>query len=160
MDKLSAHWTEETIDDFVYRIGADYIQQIENAMEHDGVKQSELATALGVTEGRISQVLNNPGNLTLRKIVEYARALGKKVSVISYSDGDAENQNGPINPEIFVTCWERSGRPKDFFALREGLATAANVRFAVVDGDTYRYAASETADNISGMSPKVSASNG
>jgi hypothetical protein len=67
---------------------------------------------------RISQIFNNPGNLTLNKIVQYARALGLKVAVIAYDDGDHINKNGPISSEIFNICWENAGKPKDFFGLQ------------------------------------------
>jgi transcriptional regulator with XRE-family HTH domain len=118
MDSLN-HWTEASVDDYMYRIAFDYIGQIEKAMEKDGVNQAVLAQRLGVSEGRVSQLLNNPGNLTLRKMIEYARALKKKVSLLPYDDGDLNNQRGPIPSEIFVSCWELAGRPTDFFELEE-----------------------------------------
>ncbi len=121
------HWTERGADEFLYRIGNDFVQQIEKAM--DGASQATLAKRLGVTEGSVSQVLNNPGNLTLKKMIGYARALGRKVSVVCYDDGDLENQNGPINAEVFVTCWERAGRPADFFDLRE--SSTVNAEFFI-----------------------------
>jgi hypothetical protein len=77
---------------------------------------------LKVSEGRVSQVLNNPGNLTLRKIVEYVRALGRKVAIVEYDDGDHENLKGPVNSEIFATCWYTAGAPDDFFALESAAA--------------------------------------
>ena len=117
MAELNSHWTEASIEDFLYRVGSDYINQIEQAMDADGTKQSELAKTLNVSEGRVSQVLNNPGNLTLRKIIEYARALKKKVAIVAYDDQDPENRNGPINSQIFARCWETAGKPTDFFVL-------------------------------------------
>jgi transcriptional regulator with XRE-family HTH domain len=88
-------------------------------MEADDISQSQLAAKLGVTEGRVSQVMNNPGNLTLRKTIEYTGALGMKVAVIAYDDNDPLTQSGPINAEIFDICWQRTGCPRDFFALNE-----------------------------------------
>jgi transcriptional regulator with XRE-family HTH domain len=126
MAELTRHWTESSVDDFLYRIAADYVRQLEQLMEVGGMSQAELAKLLGVTEGRVSQVLNNPGNLTLRKMIEYSRALGRKVSVVAYDDNDPENQSGPINAEVFAVCWEQAGKPSDFFELREHEATAAN----------------------------------
>ena len=115
MEKLT-HWTEDSADDFLHSIGADFIRFIETTMG-DSVTQSELARRLGVTEGRVSQVLNNPGNLTLKKIVEYARALRVKVSIVGYDDHDPGNLRGPIHSDIFTKCWERVGCPADFHAL-------------------------------------------
>jgi transcriptional regulator with XRE-family HTH domain len=112
------HWTERTADDFVHRISFDFVTQIEKALEVDESSQAELAKNLGVTEGRVSQILNNPGNIGLKNIVKYARAIGRKVAIVLYDDGDAMNNNGPVNSEIFSTCWQRAGCPADFFELK------------------------------------------
>jgi transcriptional regulator with XRE-family HTH domain len=116
------HWTEKSTDDFLYRIAADFVRQVESAMENAGVNQAGLAKRLKVSEGRVSQVLNNPGNLTLRKIVEYVRALGRKVAIVEYDDGDSKNLRGPVNSEIFAKCWYAAGMPSDFFELANGAA--------------------------------------
>jgi len=120
---MSTHWTTRSTEDFVYRISSDFALQIENKMDEEHITQSSLADKLGVTPGRVSQVLRNPGNLTLKKMVEYARSLGMKVSVVAYEDGDPENLNGPINSQIFSTCWQKSGKPTDFFSLQESTET-------------------------------------
>ncbi len=129
MKKLTHHWTEKSTEDFLYRIGADFIRQIEDAMAAAGVNQTELATRLKVSEGRVSQVLNNPGNLTLKKIVEYVRVLGRKVAIVEYDDDDPNNVNGPINSEIFARCWKIAGMPSDFFALEN--ATTSIVMYQI-----------------------------
>ena len=118
MQTLNNHWTAKSTDDFVYKIAADFMSVIESAMEGT-MTQAELATRLGVSEGSVSQALNNPGNLTLKKVVQYARVMGLKVSIVAYDDGDAENENGPILPEIFINCWKRFGKPADFFQLED-----------------------------------------
>ena len=129
MNELGHHWTEKSTVDFLYRIAADFIRQIEGAMEAAGVNQAELANRLKVSEGRVSQVLNNPGNLTLRKIVEYVRALGRKVAIVEYDDNDPKNCNGPVNSEIFAKCWYGTGMPSDFFALET--ATANHLTYII-----------------------------
>lgn len=118
------HWTESTPDDFLYRISSDFVRQIEQTMEATGTTQAALARKLGISEGRVSQVLNNPGNLTLRKIIEYSRALGRKVSLVTCDDNDPANRNGPISAEVFTACWERVGKPTDFLMLREQAAAS------------------------------------
>jgi transcriptional regulator with XRE-family HTH domain len=123
MAEVNTHWTAQSYDDFVYRIASDFVQQLEKLMESGSIKQADLAKTLGVTPGRVSQVLSNPGNLSLKKIVEYARALGQKVALVAYDDGDAENTKGPINAEIFSACWKKAGSPSDFFALQESTET-------------------------------------
>jgi predicted XRE-type DNA-binding protein len=130
---MSTHWTDRSTKDFVYRISSDFILQIEKKMEEERINQANLAETLGVTDGRVSQVLRNPGNLTLRKMVEYARSLGMKISVVAYEDNDPQNDNGPINSEIFNACWEKAGKPTDFFVLHESapiIRTVSNIRYA------------------------------
>ena len=124
---MSTHWTTRSTEDFVYRISSDFALQIENKMDEERVTQSELAEKLGITPGRVSQILRNPGNLTLKKMVEYGRSLGMKISIVAYEDGDPENQNGPINSQIFSTCWQRAGKPTDFFALHDSAPTILSV---------------------------------
>ena len=124
MELNTSHWTNQSADDFLYRVVFDYVSQLEKQMEAEGITQSELAQRLGVSEGRVSQVLNNPGNLTLKKMIQYARALKRKLAIIEYDDGDPENNNGPVNSEIFVACWRKLGAPKDFFQLDTATALA------------------------------------
>jgi transcriptional regulator with XRE-family HTH domain len=119
METLTTHWTNDSIDDFLHKIASDFVLQIENYIDSSGGTQDALAKKLNVTPGRVSQVLNKPGNLSLRKIVEYARALNKKVAIVAYDDNDPENASGPINSQVFERCWQRAGRPSDFFALQE-----------------------------------------
>ena len=117
MGAVTKHWTSRSAKDFVYRISTDFILQVEKKMEEEGMNQKALAEKLRVSSGRVSQILRNPGNLTLRKIVDYSRVLGLKVSIVAYDDGDPQNLNGPINAEIFHMCWQRAGSPRDFFSL-------------------------------------------
>ena len=119
MTKETKHWTERSVNDFLYRIGADFVRQIEKVMEETGTTNVELAEKLGVSASRVSQVLNNPGNLTLRAVIRFARAFGHKVSVVTYDDGDPQNETGPVRAEIFASCWESAGRPSDYFQTSE-----------------------------------------
>jgi hypothetical protein len=50
-------------------------------------------------------------------VVEYARALGQKVAIVAYDDGDSRNENGPINSVIFAMCWQLEGKPSDLFEM-------------------------------------------
>lgn len=119
MPRERSHWTEKSTDDFVFSIGADYIWQVENELEACNFSQKQFAKLLSATEGYVSQILNNPGNLGLKTIVKLARVLGKKVSIVLYDDEDPQNEHGPIHSEIFRMCWERSGKPADFFELHD-----------------------------------------
>lgn len=135
---LTRHWTERNIDAFVQRTGADFMLQIQKVIDASGARQAQLASTLGVTPGRVSQVLNSPGNLTLRKVVQYARAIGRKVSIVVYDDGDEANLKGPIDGEIFVSCWNKEQKPTDFSALRELEGASANAELVIsVVGNRY-----------------------
>jgi hypothetical protein len=118
MEEL-AHWTQRSVADFVYNISSNFVSQLERRMEEREIGRGEFAVLMNKSKGRVSQVFNNPGNLSLRVIVEYARTLGMKVSLVAYDDGDPEDKNGPINPEVFVKSWEMADRPQDLFEVAE-----------------------------------------
>ena len=117
----SRHWTAESNDAFVHRISSDFLAQLENRMEAQSITQGALARKLGVSEGAVSHILNNPQNLTLKTIVAYARALDIKVSIVAYDDDDPHNERGPVDSEIFSACWENAGKPLDFWSLKANL---------------------------------------
>lgn len=126
---METHWTERSIEDYRFRIVADFISQIEEKMESEEISQGNLAELLGKSKGRVSQILNNPGNITLDNIVKLARVLEMKVSLVAYEDGDPTNRRGPINSEVFKICWEKMGKPSDFWAFenKEQVTTALYV---------------------------------
>jgi transcriptional regulator with XRE-family HTH domain len=121
-----AHWTEGSTDDFLYRITADLIDQLEEKIQSKSLSKAELAKKLGLSKGRVSQILNNPGNLGLKTIIRFARALGLKIAIVAYDDRDESNERGPINSEIFRICWENSGKPANFWSLEEPQCVATN----------------------------------
>ncbi|MFO8082441.1 MAG: helix-turn-helix transcriptional regulator [Armatimonadota bacterium] len=55
--------------------------QIAIAMDEQGVSQAELARRLGVSRQHISAFLADPGNPTLKTMVDMAHALGLRVNV-------------------------------------------------------------------------------
>lgn len=116
---MKTHWTARSVKDYLFRIAADFIAQLENKMDSLPISQDELAKRLGVTKGRVSQLINHPGNISLAKMIEYAKALGMKISIVAYEDNDPENKKGPIDSEIFKICWEQLGKPRDFWAMQE-----------------------------------------
>jgi len=111
------HWTEASTADFHYRVAFDFIEDLRSRMEELGLSQAALAKRLGISEGRVSQIFSNPGNLTIEKMIAYARALELKVTVVAYDDGDKDNKQGPIPSEIFRICWDRSGKPASMWDL-------------------------------------------
>ena len=140
MGELTKHWTERDVDDYLYRIASDFVRQINTLLESNEANRAALAKHLNVSPGRISQVLNNPGNLTLKQIIKYVRALGRKVSIVAYDDNDPLNLNGPVNAEVFSICWDRAGKPLDFFALCDSEAESATSGFVMKTANQYRLA--------------------
>lgn len=116
---MKTHWTERSIKDYLFQIGFDFIAQLDRKLKEGKTSRDEFAEKLELTKGRISQIFNHPGNLSLSKIIEYSRALGMKVSIVAYEDDDPNNISGPINSEVFRISWEKQGKPKDFWAFQE-----------------------------------------
>lgn len=46
------------------------------ALDASGLEQKDLAEKLGVTQGRVSQVLNGDGNMKIAAVARYLRGLG------------------------------------------------------------------------------------
>lgn len=112
MSRKPQHWTERSSEDFVYSIASDFVEAMVDALKANRISQAEFASMLGVSEGRVSQVISNPGNLRLTSIVKWTRALKMKVSIVAYDDGDAENVDGPVFAGVFRRAWEALGRPR------------------------------------------------
>lgn len=114
---LKAHWTDQSLRDFSYWILSDFTAQVETSLEQSGMSNNAFAEVIHVSPGRVSQVLNDPGNLTIGNVVKYARGLGKKVALVMYDDVDPENTKGPIHAEVFTECWQRMGCPQEMYDL-------------------------------------------
>jgi len=117
------HYTAKNDQAFIDRIKFDFIAQLEHRLEVEQIKQSDLAKTLEVSDSEVSQVLNGNRNLSLKTMARYARALGMKIAVVAYDDGDPKNENGPIGSEIFSQSWEKLGRPKDTWSIDEAVVS-------------------------------------
>ncbi len=138
----SLHWTERSIDDFVHRITFDFVTQVDDELIRTGASHADLAEKLRVTKGRVSQIINSPANISLRNVVKYARAVGRKVALVLYDDNDSYNKNGPISSSVFSRCWEMAGRPSDFFQLAEAgtfwtVSVSVTSNYYLVQGTAY-----------------------
>ncbi len=114
----NGHWTNKDTKSFSYSIASDFIEQLRDRLEEIQWSQARLAKELKVTRARVSQVFGNPGNLTLETMIEWARIVGMKVSIVAYFDSDPTNEWGPVNAEMFRQSWVKQGRPRSFFDLR------------------------------------------
>ena len=130
MEKLSIakHWTSRSIEDFTYRVASDFLAQVENHIELYGPTRTELAERLQRTAGRISQMFN-PGNTTVSSAVRLCQAVDMKVALVAYQDRDPENEEGPINSEIFYQCWKHMGSPSNLFELEHAVAPVKHVGY-------------------------------
>lgn len=60
---------------------SDFTSQIEEALDVLGLKKTDLAEKVRVSKGRVSQIMNAPGNLTLSSMVRLSSAVGKKIEI-------------------------------------------------------------------------------
>lgn len=113
------HWTQRGNEEFAYAVSSHFVSQLEVKMEKEGISRKQLAERLKKTSGRVSQLFNDPGNLSVRVMVEFARALNMKVGVVAYDDHDSAGSHGPIHPSVFVECWQMLGGPTDLFEVED-----------------------------------------
>jgi len=114
-----AHWTARSIEDFRFAIAFEFVAQLEEYMARRGLNRKNLASTLGISQGRVSQIFNDPGNLTLRLMVEWSRKIGSKMAIVLYDDGDSGGERGPIPATVFRECWARLGRPQNSWEVAE-----------------------------------------
>lgn len=122
------HWTERSTEDFLYSIASDFVEQLQSKMkEIPNMTRAKLAKLAGISKGRISQIFNDPGNVSLDTAIRLARALGLGVSLLTYENtADPNNERGPVNADVFRICWERAGHPFDMWDVQR-LSQAAPI---------------------------------
>jgi transcriptional regulator with XRE-family HTH domain len=121
------HWTERSPEDFLYSIASDFVEQLQAKMATiNNMTRAKLAKLSGISKGRISQVFNDPGNVSLDTAIKLARALGLEVSLLTYEKvGDPDNERGPVNADVFRMCWKRAGHPFDMWDVQRSSNAAA-----------------------------------
>jgi transcriptional regulator with XRE-family HTH domain len=108
-NKLSFEMTNSSI---AYQVLFDFVDSLDARLRELKMSRKDFSNKLNITEGRVSQVFNDPANFTMRKIAEMARALGMKIALVSYVD--AEDPSGaPVFSSNFRRSWETLGRPKN-----------------------------------------------
>ena len=98
MSENYSHWTERSPGDYEFRLVSDFLRLIYMYTESDeqGGKK-----------------------LSFQGLIALVRQRGLKVALLAYNDGDPKNMRGPILPDIFIHCWEKCGKPRDFFELED-----------------------------------------
>lgn len=77
-------WIGEAEGDLDYQFGYLTVaigDQIAGRMQELGLTQADLAKRMGVTPGRVSQIMRGPDNLTLKSLVAVAHALDAQFDV-------------------------------------------------------------------------------
>jgi transcriptional regulator with XRE-family HTH domain len=107
------------------------VEHIARVMESDGLNQADLAKRLGLTEGRISQMLAGSANLTLKSVATMLAGLNRVLSVNSEPIVSASEEilqpwtatSGPnlsVNPVTTI-----STQPSEAFIRCEPSATTS-----------------------------------
>lgn len=112
------HWTQESTKDFAYHLSLDFFTQLQDRFDDSEMLRKEFAEQLQLSAGRVSQIFNDPPpNPQVESLVKYAQALGLKVSIVAYDDGDPTNEKGPVFSGVIAKCWESMGKPRDLSAF-------------------------------------------
>lgn len=103
------------------------------ALSASGVSQREIAEALEVTEGRVSQVLSGDGNVYVSTLARYLRAMGYQLELGATACVDAL-------PEIGIRRARRRARERrpDYYDAYMGRVTYNGTEFKQIvfmDGD-------------------------
>ncbi len=147
-DKMQ-HWTAGSPLRMVRAISADFIAQLESIIEEiPGFSHGDLAKRIGVSLGRVSQVMNSPGNFTLKNTVVYTNAVEMNLAIVVYPI--EPNGNGaPISGDVFRTCWEIAGRPRNMFDIHDntvGFTTHSGCGMAAI-GHVWKTSAKTDSNN-------------
>ena len=118
MSTEKKHWTADSNGNFQFAVASQFVDQVEDRLDEKKMTQADLAEALKVTPGRVSQFMNDPGHLKLSTMVQVARSLGMKFSIVVYDDGEEAGARGPIEPSVFFECWKALAMPLDNWELK------------------------------------------
>lgn len=92
---------ETQIDDEMLALLTQVINEINWYMRERGLTRAELAERMGVSPGRVSQILGGGENLTLRTLVALSTALDARfgIELSPVKDGDTYRSSGPARAE-------------------------------------------------------------
>jgi transcriptional regulator with XRE-family HTH domain len=115
--------TEEGAQDLAAAdLAAQAIDLISRALQASDLDQKALAAKLGVTEGRVSQVVNSDGNLRIAALARYLRALGYNASISAQS----------AEPDLPELATPRHGRRHEPIGTWTGLSKSHAPSYRVV----------------------------
>lgn len=110
---------ERPLDAAAAEAAVESVALINEAIVASGLLQSQLARELGITEGRVSQVVNGDGNVRVSTLARFLRASGFELNIsaspvneaASPSEGDdVDAIHGPVYvAHKIVTCANEDG---------------------------------------------------
>ena len=103
--------------DCLYKLSHQFTSQIKIAMDQGGLKYKDIAERMGLTPGRVSQIMHDPGNITLSTMIKLGNAVGLKTSVLLYDYNYDNLDDDHIIPSVFRACWRRLGSPKNMLDI-------------------------------------------
>jgi len=120
------HWTAESDENFWFAVVLDCLFQLENRMAELGMNYAEFSERVGLSEDEIERLFNEDSDeIPMTTLVKWAKALGMKLTLVAYDDGDVKVGSednarcGPVNPEIFAHCWKIMGKPRNVWDIRK-----------------------------------------
>lgn len=81
--------------------------RLADAIERSGKSQREIAKELGLTEARISQILNLKGNPTVKSLARIADAIGTELDVNFADECHVPQEREPWNV-VRLATWRRA----------------------------------------------------
>jgi len=92
---------EDRVDEEMYGLATQFINEINWLMRERGLTRADLAARIGVSPGRVSQILGGGENLTLRTLAALSTALDARfdVKLSSLKGGDAYTSRGTADTE-------------------------------------------------------------
>ena len=92
---------DDRIDDEMYGLVTQLTNEITWLMRERGLSRADLAARMGVSPGRVSQILGGGENLTLRTLAALSTALDARfdVQLTSLKTGDAYTSRGSAETE-------------------------------------------------------------
>lgn len=78
----------------------DVVDLLNDAVDESGMQKQQLADLLGVTPGRVSQVLHGDGNVSVAALAKFLTALGRTVEINTRPLTMTETQSPPARQEM------------------------------------------------------------
>ena len=78
----------------------DFYETIMSKMEREGISRADLAAKLGVSRAAVSQMFNKTPNVTIKKMVEIADAVGVELSISGYENEVVKQERDAYSFEI------------------------------------------------------------